>query len=460
MPHSGPVDVAIVGAGASGVMVAAQIVRQSRAAGSAVPSVLLIESAEQPGCGVAYATAQAEHLLNVAAANMSILPDQPQHFVQWLVEQGHPPQYLGDHYIPRRLYGRYLQAQLEQAQTHGVRLRQGRVVALESGGIHRLQLADGHVVDADAVVLAIGNTPHRLPVPHEGIDVVDAWNDAALAGIPTDSHVAIVGAGLSMVDAVLTLSANHHRGRIDVFSRHGLGPLAHDHDHDHAELDIDAFAALRLRVRLHHLRRWIAEHPQQPWQATMRSLRGPAQRLWQSLDQPDQRRFLRHVVRYWDIHRHRIAPQVAATLDAMRAIGQLHLHAGRPRRLVMSKDRVDVVFVPRHESRETSLQVDCVINATGLETHLEQSSDPLLRSLIATGSARPGPHGRGLDTSADGSVLDRSGAAHPALHTLGSPRIGSLWESIAIPDLRVHAADLATQLLRLSSRSSAVSRGA
>lgn len=435
-------------------MVAAQIVRQSLAAGRAVPSVLLIESSEQPGCGIAYATAQAEHLLNVAAANMSILPDQPQHFVQWLVEQGHPPQGLGDRYMPRRLYGRYLQAQLEQAQTHGVRLRKGRVVALESAKTHRLKLADGDVVDSHAVVLAIGNTSHRLPVPHAGIDVLDAWNDAALAGIPSDSHIAIVGAGLSMVDAVLTLAANDHRGRIDVFSRHGLGPLAHDHDHDHADLDIDAFAALPLRARLHHLRRWVAEHPQQPWQSTMRSLRGPTQRLWQSLDQSDQRRFLRHVVRYWDIHRHRIAPQVAATLDAMRGTGQLQLHAGRPHRLARNHNGVDVVFVPRHQSTEISLRVDCIINATGLETHLTQSSDPLLRSLIATGRARSGPHDRGLDTTNDGSVLDRAGTAQPTLHTIGSTRIGSLWESIAIPDLRQHAADLASRLLGDSFRQS------
>ena len=435
-------------------MVAVQIVRQSLAAGCALPSVLLIESGDQPGCGVAYATSQAEHLLNVAAANMSILPEQPDHFVRWLVDQGQPTERLGDRYMPRRLYGRYLHAQLEHAQTHGVRLHRGRVVALEHGPPDCLRLADGDVVNARAVVLAIGNTPHRLPVPHEGINVVDAWNDVALAAIPTEQNIAIVGAGLSMVDTALTLSANGHRGRIDAFSRHGLAPLAHDYDHDHAELDIDAFAALPLRARLHQLRTLIAEHPRRPWQAAMRSLRGPAQRLWQSLDQPDQRRFLRHVVRYWDIHRHRIAPQVAATLDAMRASGQLHLHAGRPCRLLMNKDGVEVIFVPRHESTETSLQVDCVINATGLETHLEQSSDPLLRSLIGTGRARSGPHGRGLDTAVDGSVLDRSGAAQASLHTLGSPRIGSLWESIAIPDLREQAANLATHLLRSCSRSS------
>lgn len=448
MPDSRSVDIAIVGAGASGTMVAFQIVRQSHAAGLPMPSVVLIDPADQPGRGVAYATTRPEHLLNVIAASMSILPTEPNHFVDWLREQGENPAGLADRFVPRRVYGDYLRVQLQEAIAAGVHLRRDRVVAVESGMARRVFFADGSHLEAGAVVLAIGNSPHGVSTPHQGVDVIEAWDDVALGQICADDDIAIVGAGLSMVDAVLTLAANRHRGRIDVFSRHGLAPLAHDAGHDKAEIDIDQFASLPLRARVHYLRRWIADHPSSAWQSMMRTLRGPGQRLWQSLDSDDQGRFLRHVVRFWDIHRHRIAPQVAQTLSALRSGGRLTLHAGRPNSLRTINSRIEVMYVARHQTAQQLLKCDRIVNATGLETHLESTSNPLLKSLFLNGQVRSGPHGRGLDTAADGSVLDRNGEAQSNLYTLGSPRIGSLWESIAIPDLRVQAEELASLLLR------------
>lgn len=443
--------IAIVGAGASGVMVAAQIARQSRAAGVAMPSVLLIDGDGQPGRGVAYGTAREEHVLNVPASGMSAFPDQLNHFVDWLLEQGEDEPGLGHRFLPRRVYGHYLQAQLAQATQCGVEMLRDRVVAIADVAPYRLGLASGSNVAAKSVVLAIGNSAHALPVRHDDVLVVEGWDDEALGLIPIDDDIAIVGAGLSMVDAALTLSASGHRGRIEVFSRHGLAPLGHDDAHDIADIDVDALVALPLRQRLHQLRQVIAANPHWHWQAVMRSLRAPGQRLWQSLSATDQQRFLRHVVRYWDIHRHRIAPHVAATLDAMRQSGQLTLHAGRPLALRQIDGRIVVDFVTRHETRRRRVRVDRVINATGLETHFEQSSDPLIRALLASGNAKPGPHGRGFDTDADGRLLDRVGTLQANLYTLGSPRIGSLWESIAIPDLRVQAANLATHLVHASS---------
>ncbi|MFZ2235312.1 MAG: FAD/NAD(P)-binding protein [Dokdonella sp.] len=447
MSESHSVDIAIIGAGASGVMVAVQIARQSLAAGIAMPSVLLIDQAKQAGIGIAYSTTRPEHLLNVVAGRISILPSESGHFVDWLLEQGEAPVGLADRFVPRDLFGRYLQAQLQHTQAAGVQVRGEQVVALDMGAAHRIRFASGGHVDAGAVVLAIGNNPRKLPLPHDGIDVFEAWDHTKVASIAADDRIAIIGAGLSMVDAVLTLAANGHRGRIDVFSRHGLTPLAHDADHDSADIDIDAFAMMPLRARLHHLRQWAVDHPSRAWQAMMRTLRDPGQRLWQSLGDDDQRRFLRHVVRYWDIHRHRVAPQVAATLASLRESGHLTVNAARPVSIRAEGDRIELIFIPRHQSTTKALTFDCVINATGLESHLDSSANPLLRSMFTVGLTRAGPHGRGLDTSSDGHLIDRGGAVQPNLYTLGSPRVGSLWESIAIPDLRVQASELAASLL-------------
>ncbi len=54
--------------------------------------------------------------------------------------------------------------------------------------------------------------------------------------------------------------------------------------------------------------------------------------------------------------------------------------------------------------------------------------------------ARPGPQGLGLATAPDGSVL---GPLADRLWTLGGLRRGDLWETTAIPEIRVQAKELA-----------------
>jgi len=44
-------------------------------------------------------------------------------------------------------------------------------------------------------------------------------------------------------------------------------------------------------------------------------------------------------------------------------------------------------------------------------------------------------------------LCSRSGAAQARLGVLGSLRIGSLWESLAVPELRQQAQALATQVV-------------
>lgn len=442
------VDIAVVGAGASGVLVTLQLLRQARSRGLAAPTLAMISPCRHPGRGAAYATPRDEHLLNVPAGNMSVLPDDPGHFVRWLVSSTAAGSDIAHAFVPRLLYARYLQATLDDATQGNPPLLQGQVVDLEPGARQRLLLADGGTIDAGQVVLAVGNYARVLPLPHAGIAIINAWDDAALGTIESDDDVAIVGAGLSMVDVVLTLQRQRHRGRIEVFSRHGLPPLAHA-GHGAAKFDVDAFVALSLSQRVRRLRQLFVEAAErdEPWQSVMQTLRAPGQRLWRTLSLDDQRRFLRHVVRYWDIHRHRVAPEVAAVLQHLRDNGQLVFHAARPRSLRSVEGRVRIDFTARHESTLQHFEVDRIINATGLETRLELVANPLLAALLGNGVARPGPHERGLDTDDEGGIVNHAGIVQPGLYTIGSPRIGSLWETIAIPDLRIQAERLAARLL-------------
>lgn len=450
-------DVAIVGGGAAGALAALQLLRQA----SGALRLLLIEPQAVPAHGVAYATPCAEHLLNVQAGRMSALPEQPGDFVDWLQQQALYPELareaLAQAYAQRRHYAQYLRARLAQAQAASpARLRhlQDRVLALDKTGAgSALQLAGGTQVRARAVVLAVGNS--LRPLPARGANSlpaqarVEAWNYAQLRAIPREATVCIVGAGLSMADSVLTLLANAHRGPVHVISRHALLPLPHVAHGAHAafEFDPQPLLAMPLRQRLRALRRHAAAAQAQglPWQSVMERIRPLGQALWRTLSAIEQRRFLRHAVRHWDVHRHRIAAPVFAQLQAMRGSGQLRVH----------RARLDTVFpvgacvqVNAVGPDGLALQLDAhyLVNATGVELRAQTMRSPLLHQLLGRGHALPGPHGIGVATADDGALLDASGDADPRIRVLGSLRIGSLWESLAIPELREQAQQ-ATQAL-------------
>ncbi len=453
--HAPTVDLAIIGGGAAGVLTAIHALRQARPG----LQLALIEPDLPLARGVAYATGHEGHLLNVPAGKMSGFADVPDDFLDYLCQlQAYPEldrDALARHYVSRRHYAAYLQLRLRQAQQGSaaqLQLVNDSVSALQPEGDGlRLVLGDGSALRAGAVSVAVGNTLRPLPAPGaqalSRAQRVEAWDYPAVQAIDPGADVCIVGSGLSMADSVVSLLANGHRGVMHVVSRHALLPLPHA-EGGAADFDPQPLLAMNLRQRLRGLRQHARQAQAQglPWQAVMDRIRPLGQALWQSLSAADQRRFLRHVVRYWDVHRHRIAPSVHAQLQALRERGQLQLHRGRIDAVSADGDHVRLTGDGPRGSR-LHLQVQCVVNATGVETRGQAMRNPLLQQLLASGLARPGPHGIGLDTAPDGQLLDADGTPHPRIQVIGSLRIGSLWESLAIPELRVQAAQAAQRML-------------
>ncbi|HEY9611551.1 MBL fold metallo-hydrolase, partial [Allocoleopsis sp.] len=128
--------------------------------------------------------------------------------------------------------------------------------------------------------------------------------------------------------------------------------------------------------------------------------------------------------------------------------GQLVISAGRIREYQSSKETVSVTVCDRHTKTNTILNVSRAINCTGVEVDYRHSAQPLIANLRAQGLIRPNPLGLGLDTTSNGAVLDANGAVSTLLYTLGSPRQGDLWETIAVPELRSQAKIVAQSVLR------------
>lgn len=436
---------AIVGGGAAGTLVAARLLADAAGA----PAVAVVEARGALAEGIAYSTRRPEHLLNVRAAGMSAFDERADDFVRFLLRQpahaGADPAALGARFLPRGDYAHYLQATL-RAQPGAARLRLVTDVAGDlapTGGGFRVALASGGHLHARAVVLASGHQPARLPLAGGAAPVVEAWDYPAVAAIDAGADVCIVGAGLSMVDVVLSLEAGGHRGRVAALSRHGLMPLPHAAAAPSGD-DPARLLPLGVRARMREIRAWAARERAQgrAWQGVLDALRPQVQALWTSLPPDEQRRFLRHGVRCWDVHRHRIAPEAAAVLERLRGEGRFELHAGRLAG-VEEGPRRRVGYRRRGGGGTAWIEADAVVNATGTQKRIGADAAPPLPALLARGQARPGPHGIGIDTAADGGVLDRAGARVPGLWTLGALRVGALWESIAIPELRGQAAGVA-----------------
>jgi uncharacterized NAD(P)/FAD-binding protein YdhS len=436
--------IAVVGGGASGLLTAIHLVRCGYRG-----RITLIERSAQTGEGIAYSTRRAEHLLNVPAANMSAFGDEPDHFVRYL--RAHRDAAYADDienlFAQRRHYAEYLRHTFVNVAKE-TQLLNAEAVAIRFDSDCVIETHEGKLLHCDGVVLATGNFPRRALHDHAPAAArVPGWNHEAIAAIRADEDICIIGTGLSMVDAMVTLSANAHRGHIHLVSRHGLLPLPRI-AHGVVEVDIDAFLCLSLTERtrsLHRTARDMAKRGE-PWQWLMDALRPHVVQMWQTLSHEDQRRFLRHAARFWDVHRHRIPPSAAATLDAMRESGRVSLHVGGIKHAEWRADGFHL------QTRDAAFTATRVIDCSGIQLDIRRAGNPLIDSLLRAGKIRPGQHGIGIDTDAHAAAIDANGNADPRLSVIGSARIGQLWESIAIPELRQQAAAIARRLVTGATR--------
>jgi uncharacterized NAD(P)/FAD-binding protein YdhS len=456
-----PTTVAVVGGGCSGVLAATHLLAHA----DERCRVALIESGPALGAGIAYGTDAPWHVLNTPAHMMSAFPGVPDDFARWAM--GVHLTATADSFLPRRLYRMYLQSTLDRTERDSpsalfrVRSRVTAVHTRSSDAI--LGLDDGGHIEADRVVLALGNLPPTDPhpsLPAAGPRyIADPWAPRALATIEHDAPVLLVGSGLTAVDVALSLAGRGHRGPIDCVSRHGLLPRPHAPGPAGTTERPPAVVpapGLTTRSLVASMRRAVrdAEARGEDWRPLVDGLRPLTQQLWRSLSEEDRRRFLRRAARLWEVHRHRMAPAVAASVEDLVASGRLVVRAGRLASVAADHGALRI-GLRRRDGRTQELRAGHVVNCTGPSTDVRSSDDPLPRALLAAGHARPDPLALGLDVTDEGAVVGRDGTPSAILWTLGSLCRGRLWESTAVPEIRDQACGLATTLVG-EQRSAAV----
>ncbi|MCT8949846.1 FAD/NAD(P)-binding protein [Pseudomonas iridis] len=457
-------DILIIGGGLSGTMLAVQLLHRP-----GQRRILVIEPRAELGRGEAHSAVELGHTLNGNAARMSVDPDNPDDLTQWLAEHiasgGWPESAeqqvpVSELFPPRGLFGVYVQQRLAEAREDGA--QQGSTVEhiraeavdlqIDTDSV-QLTLDNGQQLHGAYAVLATGMFPAaRTPqTQSSGLNAaaLDPWNVAAMRQLDAQSSVLIIGSGLTMVDAVVSLEQAGHRGPIEVFSRHGLLPHVRRQPPGWVDFLAEDHGIRSPRQLLRELRRHCRDAIAQgiDWQAPLDTVRAHIGRLWSQATDVQRRQFVRHVRPWWESHHHRSPPLSAQLVERLHSEGRLRIHAASFKGLEpCAEGGVSIRIRPRGEAQTCVVHGAALINSSGIEYDWRRVARPLPQQLLARGLVQPGPLALGIAAAPDGAVVDEHGQAANRLFAMGPPLRGMWWESTAVTDVALQAKALAARL--------------
>lgn len=451
--------IAIVGGGVSGAGVAYHL---ANAEAQIAPEITVFEPRSELGRGLAYDTQDPAHRINVPAARMSLLPDRPDDFIQWIDEtdgiadDDHARGPDGNLFPQRRLFGAYVAARLHPLVASGAivhrRSRVTSVVRQDDGW--EITDSDGGKTIADFLVIATSHpapaAPRSLQAALDGFPrfIADPTVAGCVSVVRPDDRVLVVGNGLTAADIVATLTRNGHRGPVTSVSRRGLRSRGHAATAQEPYGDFTSTPAASASSLLKSVRRTITEAAATglSWHAVIDQVRAHGGEIWRGLPVAERRRIVRHLRPFWDVHRFRVAPQVEEVLDHAIGEGRLEILSASVGKAAVNGGAVDVVLRGRNgQSRSKSF--DAVVVTTGPAHGGILESQPWLHDLARNGHLRLDPTGLGIACNELSEAIGMGDAADPSLMISGPLARGTFGELMGLPQVTEHAAFVAQQLV-------------
>ena len=501
-------SIVVVGAGCSGACVTRELCQQAmlRRGNPALtitvvdkgqPHLVQDQLADPASCfwkGAAYSATADYHLLNIPTHGMSAVEGRLNDFAEWL-EEGVKAGKVDEQWIdydhhghaPRRLFGQYLNDRtttaIEAAKTRGVdvRLVTGEVVDVQRQSaqlvVRVVGAAGGQAEDviANSVVLCHGNLTPQLLRPLRGLVgqtdrfVPHPWAFPVIAEGSKET-VGIIGTRLTAIDFLLHLRHKcNHKGKVVFFSRTGkfpkenpgerlqpvwaeLGPRAFPEleglERDSAAYDA-ALAKLPLVEIAQRLRQVFtaAEPLDVPWQIRVDSLRPFSNGIWRTRNDEDRQLFLRELRGEFEIHRHRVAPNVIKAVEELMAHGiATHVEGALLEAVPLpSGGGIRVTLADN-----TTHDVQWLVNCTGPDSDYRdpEVKSALVRSLRDHRLITPQQDGIAMIVDRlTGETVCGDGNPSGNIYAVGPPRRGLEWETIAVREIRQQAATVAQQIL-------------
>lgn len=458
-------SIGIIGSGFAGIMTAIQLIRKA----PAPLSIYIIGDKNSFARGVAYQPYSSRHILNVIAGKMSAFPDQPDHFLDWLMDKEEfkfmDRNIVSNSFISRKLYGDYLvhswQNHLKIASEKGI-----EVVELTDTVSHlnlidnqNIQLDFHHIpsIVIDQCVIATGNQIPKNP----GIANIgffksknyfqNPWSIESVKPTFGNLPILILGNGLTMVDTILGLEEQNYSGEIFSLSPNGFNILPHRHSgvvyKNHLEeikpgMKPDELASIIFKhIRI--VRKFgISAEP------IIDALRPLTQKLWSHFTAEDKKHFMERWRHLFGVARHRIPLHIYDKIMRKRIEGKLHIQSGRIIDITEQAGIINVKYFNKKTKDVETIQVSRVINCTGPETDFSKLEDTFLSQVIHDKLISQDELKLGISANTENfRVRYPGGNEHINLFTLGSNLKGELWESTAVNELRQQAVSLAEVLL-------------
>ena len=458
------VDVILVGAGLSGAAFAAHLMRDHPRLHA---RLAIVEPAARLGRGLAYGTVDPVHRTNVTAGRMSLFPDLPDHFADWLVRRDEATQdpaavSLDGRMHPRRVvYGEYvdqtvrMQIAASQLEVQHLHTRAISAARLPGGG-WEVVLETGERLQAPILVLGVGHTRPDLPrflapLRDDPRIIDDPWDISALDRVPPGDAVLVVGTGLTGCDVIASLRDRGHRGPILAVSRRGLLPRPRTTQPVSAAGDFATAPSVTALALLRRVRAAMAGQVAsgRPWENVIDAIRGQARTIWGSLPVPERQRVLRHLRPFWDVHRFQCAPQIETVLQDGLDAGWLAVMAASVEDASAGPTGIIVRLRRAHGAGVRSVTVGAIVNCTGPGHRSVVASNPLLHALAEGGALRADPCRLGIDVTTTSQVIAADGRVWPDMFVVGPLARGTHGELMGLPQVTLQPREVAVMVAAL-----------
>ena len=458
------VDIAIIGAGFSGTLVLANVVKTAQKN----CSIAIIDKLESFNKGIAYNPSSSMFLLNVATKRMSAFSDEPDHFLNWVCKQNSfelfSREALANSFLPRDIYRQYLSSiwneTLSLAKSKNIQVECIYSFAkniFTADEIYLIETENGETIHTKQLVLATGNqTPsnrilkNKLEETHPRY-FQNPWIYEAINNFESELNILIVGNGLTMVDTTLGLVENHFQNKIYAVSPNGFKVIQHLHNNIAYTFDLNlddpnfslTYLLRQVNAEVKKLSKLgITSEP------VVDAIRSKTQEIWKKLTVAEKQSFMRHLRHIWGVSRHRIAPHIYRKIQNLRINKKLEVIAGEIHKISDEETHLEVTLFNKKSKKFKTIQVSRIINCTGPQTNLKESENQLLQKLFMEGFLSQDELNLGtrIDLSTY-EIIDSTNEVVPCFFTLGVNLKGELWESVAVPELKVQAKEVAHQMV-------------
>lgn len=441
-------NISIIGSGLSGSLLTINLIKNWK--GDKLNINLIERDPQKFNTGVAYSTEEFTHLLNVRCSNMSIFPDDPDNFYNWLKKFGYT--YTKNDFVPRTIFGQYIKYNFKNTiinKSENINLNTifDEVVDIsKNGSNYKLSLQNTESIVSDLVVLALG---------HISVSEVDTlkfsniknyfrtpWTDDIFQKLNYNEDILFIGSGLTTHDIILSLNERNHQGKLYSISRNGHHPLVHKLYEPYPSF-YEELKGKDINQIFHIVRKHLKNHSEP--RAVIDSIRPHAINIWKSLSKTDKSRFLRHLNPIWNSIRHRVPESTFDTITELENSGTLNFLTGK----IISTEQIDNKVKVKIKSNKDiqELNVDLIINCIGPESNYKRLNLPLIQNLLQSGIIECDEQSITIKTN-DWNIIDKDGLQMPNLMAIGPVLKGELFECTAVPEIRNHTLELSKYIVK------------